>query len=69
MEKKIEKQFKSDVLKLIDDIFNLITKYCEWKQFIDDKEAVLFRTLIKTIHSFMTKNNITNEDMKNAVKR
>lgn len=69
MATRIEKQYKSNSLKLVNDILNLIKNYSESTARMSKREGELCKTIIRTIDYFLMRNNITDEDMRKAVEK
>lgn len=69
MATRIEKQYKTNSLKLINDILNLVKEYAETTIRMSKSEGELCKSIIRTIEYFLIKNNISDKEFTNAVKR
>ena len=69
MATRIEKQYKSNSLKLVNDILNLIKEYSETTARMTKREGELCKTIIRTIDYFLVQNHVTDEDMRIAVEK
>ena len=69
MATRIEKQYKTNSLKLINDILNLVKEYAETTIRMSKSEGELCKSIISTIEYFLIKNNISDKDIKTAVEK
>ena len=67
MATRIEKVYRTNSLKLINDILNLINDYAQSTPTINRKEGDLIKAIVRTIDYFFTVNDITDEDIRRAV--
>ncbi len=69
MATRIEKKYRSNSLKLINNILKLIKEYAESMPIMGNNEALFCKSIIDTIQNFMFINQITDEEIKKAVER
>lgn len=69
MATRTEKIYKTNSLKLLNDILNSITEYKNTKKRIDKKECELIKNITFDIDKFFNRNSITDEELRIAVER
>ena len=69
MATRTEKIYRTNSLKLLNNVLNFIDEYRTSKKRIDKKECELIKNITTDIDKFFNKNSITDEELRVAVER
>jgi hypothetical protein len=69
MATRTEKIYRTNSLKLLNNVLNFIDEYRASKKRIDKKECELIKNITTDIDKFFNKNSVTDEELRIAVER